>query len=71
MMALRIMDVRSESEHIQGYSLNLFNLIKTTPIPCLYKENNNRKAMSQKVWNTTWHDVPPDLDEEILHLAST
>lgn len=54
------MDVRSESEHVQGYSFNLSGPNQDDAYTVSFTKRNNTPQgnVSQKVWNTTWYDVP-------------
>ncbi|MDY5482158.1 MAG: hypothetical protein SPG03_07225 [Veillonella caviae] len=66
------MDVRSESEHIQGYSFNLTGPNQEDAYTVSFTKRNNtpQGKVSQKVWNTTWYDVPIKgmSDEEYLRI---
>lgn len=66
------MDVRSESEHIQGYSFNLSGPNQDDAYTVSFTKRNNTPQgnVSQKVWNTTWYDVPIKgmTDEEYLRI---
>lgn len=66
------MDVRSESEHIQGYSFNLTGPNQDDAYTVSFTKRNNtpQGGVSQKVWNTTWYDVPIRgmSDEEYLRI---
>ena len=54
------MDVRSESEHIQGYSFNLAGPTQDDAYTVSFTKRNNtpQDGVSQKEWNTTWYGVP-------------
>lgn len=54
------MDVRSESEHIQGYSFNLAGPTQDDAYTVSFTKRNNtpQDGISQKEWNTTWYGVP-------------
>ena len=54
------MDVRSESEHIQGYSFNLSGPTQDDAYTVSFTKRNNtpQDGVSQKEWNTTWYGVP-------------
>ena len=54
------MDVRSESEHIQGYSFNLTGPTQDEAYTVSFTKRNNtpQDGVSQKEWNTTWYGVP-------------
>ncbi|MBS5184864.1 MAG: hypothetical protein KHY58_04945 [Veillonella parvula] len=54
------MDVRSESEHIQGYSFNLAGPTQEDSYTVSFTKRNNtpQEGISQKEWNTTWYGVP-------------
>ena len=54
------MDVRSESEHIQGYSFNLAGPTQDDVYTVSFTKRNNtpQDGVSQKEWNTTWYGVP-------------
>ena len=54
------MDVRSESEHIQGYSFNLAGPTQDDTYTVSFTKRNNtpQDGVSQKEWNTTWYGVP-------------
>ena len=54
------MDVRSESEHIQGYSFNLAGPTQEDSYTVSFTKRNNtpQEGVSQKEWNTTWYGVP-------------
>lgn len=54
------MDVRSESEHIQGYSFNLAGPTQDDAFTVSFTKRNNtpQDGVSQKEWNTTWYGVP-------------
>ena len=54
------MDVRSESEHIQGYSFNLAGPTQEYSYTVSFTKRNNtpQEGISQKEWNTTWYGVP-------------
>ena len=54
------MDVRSESEHIQGYSFNLAGPTQDDAYTISFTKRNNtpQDGVSQKEWNTTWYGVP-------------
>ena len=54
------MDVRSESEHIQGYSFNLAGPSQEDSYTVSFTKRNNtpQEGISQKEWNTTWYGVP-------------
>lgn len=66
------MDVRTESEHIQGYSFNLTgpNQEETYTVSFTKRNNTPQGKVSQKVWNTTWYDVPIKgmTDEQYLRI---
>ena len=65
------MDVRSESEHIQGYSFNLAGPTQEDSYTVSFTKRNNtpQEGVSQKEWNTTWYGVPIKgmSNEEYLH----
>ena len=54
------MDVKSDSEHIQGYSFNLTTAGTGEAYTVSFTKRNNTPTpeTSQKVWNTTWYDIP-------------
>ena len=54
------MDVRTESEHIQGYSFNLAGPTQDDAYTVSFTKRNNtpQDGISQKEWNTTWYGVP-------------
>ena len=54
------MDVRSESEHIQGYSFNLAGPTQDDAYTVSFTKRNNtpQDGVSQKEWNTTQYGVP-------------
>ena len=66
------MDVRSESEHIQGYSFNLSGPTQDDSYTVSFTKRNNtpQDGVSQKEWNTTWYGVPIKgmSDEEYLSI---
>ena len=66
------MDVRSESEHIQGYSFNLAGPTQDDSYTVSFTKRNNtpQDGVSQKEWNTTWYGVPIKgmSDEEYLSI---
>lgn len=66
------MDVRSESEHVQGYSFNLSGPNQDDAYTVSFTKRNNTPQgnVSQKVWNTTWYDVPIKgmTDDEYLRI---
>ena len=68
------MDVRSESEHIQGYSFNLAGPTQDDSYTVSFTKRNNtpQDGVSQKEWNTTWYGVPIKgmSDEEYLSIWS-
>ena len=67
-----MIDMGSESEHVQGYSFNLSGPNQDDAYTVSFTKRNNTPQgnVSQKVWNTTWYDVPIKgmTDDEYLRI---